>query len=65
MLRRQHEVDAGVTAAEVEAIKAEIEWVRSQDKGRWVDLFSRKYIKRTAIVVGLFFFYQTTGGQFA
>jgi SP family sugar:H+ symporter-like MFS transporter len=34
------------------------------EKGRWIDLLSRKYRRRTVIVALLFCFYQTTGGGF-
>lgn len=35
------------------------------EKGRFFDIFSRKNIKRTALVVGINFFQQATGQQFA
>lgn len=37
----------------------------TSEKGRFVDIFSRKNIKRTALVVGINFFQQASGQQFA
>ena len=51
-LRTRKEVENGTTLAEIQALEeAVIE--QSQDRsGRWIDLFSRKYFRRT--MVGLF-----------
>jgi hypothetical protein len=79
-LRGKDAVATGSTVREMEAIKAEIEYMDTLEKGRWVDLFVAKYRKRTIMVVALFFFYQvcspsthdiqtahrqTSGGQFS
>lgn len=64
-LRGKDAVATGATVREMEAIKAEIEYMDTLEKGRWLDLFNSKYIKRTVMVVALFFFYQTSGGQFS
>lgn len=34
----------------MEAIKAEIEWLATTEQGRWIDLFVKKYRKRTLMV---------------
>lgn len=59
-LRRKSDVENGNTVREMEAIKAEIECLSHMDQGRWVDLFVKKYRKRTIMVVALFFFYQVS-----
>lgn len=64
-LRGQKAIEAGTPVLEMEAIKAEIEYMDSLEKGRWLDLFNAKYIRRTVMVVAMFFFYQTSGGQFS
>lgn len=55
----------GSTVRELEAIKAEIEYMDTQEKGKWIDLFNAKYRRRTILVVAMFLFYQTSGGQFS
>jgi hypothetical protein len=62
-LRGKREVDNGNTALEIEAIKASAEHDRLQEQGRWLDLFNKKYRRRTVIVLGLFFFYQVRLGD--
>lgn len=59
-LRGKDAVSSGSTVREMEAIKAEIEYMDTLEKGRWVDLFVAKYRKRTIMVVALFFFYQVS-----
>jgi hypothetical protein len=59
-LRGKDAVAEGTTVREMEAIKAEIEYMDTLEKGRWIDLFVAKYRKRTIMVVALFFFYQVS-----
>jgi hypothetical protein len=59
-LRGKAAVASGSTVREMEAIKAEIEYMDTLEKGRWIDLFVSKYRKRTIMVVALFFFYQVS-----
>ena len=59
-LRGKSAVASGSTVREMEAIKSEIEYMDTLEKGRWIDLFVSKYRKRTIMVVALFFFYQVS-----
>lgn len=59
-LRGKNAVASGSTIREMEAIKAEIEYMDTLEKGRWIDLFVSKYRMRTIMVVALFFFYQVS-----
>jgi hypothetical protein len=59
-LRGKDAAADGGTVREMEAIKAEIEYMDSLEQGRWLDLFVAKYRKRTIMVVALFFFYQVS-----
>lgn len=63
-LRPQRDVQAGLTVIEIEAVKHAVEESRRIEQGQWIDLFNKKYRRRTMIVLLLFLFYQTTGGQF-
>jgi len=63
-LRKQRDIDAGVTEVEIEEIKYAVEQSKVETQGRWIDLLSKKYRYRAFIVVSLFFYYETTGGQF-
>ncbi|KAJ9647499.1 hypothetical protein H2204_000128 [Knufia peltigerae] len=57
--------ESGRTAREIDAIEQAIAESRSMNQGSWLDLFNRKYLRRTIIVTLMFFFQQTTGQQFA
>ena len=48
-LRPQHEVEAGTTIAELDAIETMMNEEEGNHEGRWIDLFGRRYIKRTAV----------------
>lgn len=64
-LRTKDDVDSGNTVRELEAVKAGLESMNHLEQGRWLDLFNKKYRQRTFMVVCLFLFYQTSGGQFS
>jgi hypothetical protein len=46
-LRPQHDVDSGVTRAEVDALESSIEDAHAQSQGTWLDLFRGNYLRRT------------------
>ena len=48
-LRPKSEAEAGLTAAEVEAIDEAIEQVRFTGQGSWSDLFRGTYFRRTMV----------------
>lgn len=59
-LRTKDDVDSGNTVRELEAVKAGLESMTHLEQGRWLDLFNKKYRKRTFMVVMLFAFYQAS-----
>lgn len=59
-LRPKAEVEAGVTAAEVDAIDQAIEEAQVIGTGRWIDLFRGTYLRRALISLGLFCFQQVS-----
>jgi hypothetical protein len=46
-LRPAHDVDSGVTKAEVDALESSIEEAHAQSQGTWLDLFRGNYLRRT------------------
>ena len=48
-LRPKHEVEAGITIAEVDAIETMMREEEGNFEGKWLDLFRPRYIKRTAV----------------
>ena len=48
-LRPRWEVENGTTNAEVDALEEAVMEARSAKTGRWIDLFSRKFIRRTMV----------------
>lgn len=48
-LRPKHEVEAGTTLAEVDAIETMMKEEVGNYEGRWLDLFGRRYGRRTAV----------------
>ncbi|ORY25074.1 general substrate transporter [Naematelia encephala] len=63
-LRPKKDVQAGLCEAEIEALENAIEYDKSINTGRWVDLFRGTYLRRTVFCGLLFWFYQTTGNSF-
>lgn len=48
-LRKQSEIDAGNTEYEVQAIQAAVEESKRVEQGRWVDLLTKTYWRRTYV----------------
>jgi hypothetical protein len=48
-LRPTHEVEAGTTNAEIDAIETMMKEEDGNYEGRWADLFGRRYIRRTGV----------------
>ena len=63
-LRPAHDVDNGVTSAEVEALERAVEEGRQKNDGRWIDLCRGNYPRRVLIGCGVFFLNQCSGNQF-
>ncbi|WVQ65533.1 hypothetical protein V865_003192 [Kwoniella europaea PYCC6329] len=63
-LRNQHDVDAGIPEAEIEAIKSAIAYSNSISQGSWMELFSGPYWRRTIYASIMFMAYEAGGNQF-
>lgn len=48
-LRPTREVDNGTTTAEVNALEEAIVEAKSVRNGRWIDLFNRRYFRRSMV----------------
>ncbi|ORY26771.1 general substrate transporter [Naematelia encephala] len=63
-LRTKSHVAAGLCEAEIELIDKAIEFDKENNTARWLDLFGKKYLRRTVYTALLFFFYTTSGNSF-